>query len=140
LFLSVIRERSRVPNTDAQEPKKPFHPVLKFLFTDPGTMVTKSGNNFTPRLRTIRRRSPGMLFQDVRYALRVLLRNRAFTLVAVLSLAVGIGANSTMFSLADTLLLRPLPVLHPSDVVTVQTKSSHDRPTNFSYRDYVDYR
>ena len=81
-----------------------------------------------------------MLFQDIRYALRVLLKNRAFTLVAVLSLAVGIGANSAMFSFADALLLRPLPVLHPSEVVTVQSKTSKDRPGSLSYPDYLDYR
>src|ERR1022692_1379709 len=91
-------------------------------------------------LRTALRGSQRMLFQDIRYALRVLLKNRAFTLVAVLSLAVGIGANSAMFSFADTLLLRPLPVLHPSQVVTVQSKTAKDRLGALSYPDYVDYR
>ena len=81
-----------------------------------------------------------MLFQDVRYAFRVLLTNRAFTLVAVLSLAVGIGANSAMFSFADALLLRPLPVLHPSEVVTLQSKTSRAQPGILSYPDYVDFR
>jgi predicted permease len=81
-----------------------------------------------------------MLFQDIRFAIRVLLKNRAFTLVAILSLAVGIGANSAMFSFADTLLLRPLPVLHPSQVVTVQSKTAKDRLGFLSYPDYVDYR
>src|SRR5579863_10478180 len=84
--------------------------------------------------------SSTMLFQDIRYAFRVLLKNRAFTLVAVLSLAIGIGANSAMFSFADALLLRPMPVLHPNEVVTVQGKTSKDRATNLSYPDYVDYR
>lgn len=81
-----------------------------------------------------------MLFQDVRYAVRVLAKNRAFTLVAVLSLAIGIGANSAMFSFADSLLLRPMPVLHPNEVVTINGKSSKDRPGNLSYPDYADYR
>src|SRR5579863_3332393 len=84
--------------------------------------------------------SSTMLFQDIRYAFRVLLKNRAFTLVAVLSLAVGIGANSAMFSFGDALLLRPLPVLHPGEVVTIQSKTSRDQPGNLSYPDYVDYR
>ncbi len=81
-----------------------------------------------------------MLLQDIRYAIRVLLKNRAFTLVAVLSLAIGIGANSAMFSFADALLLRPLPVLRPSEVVTLESQTSRDQPGRTSYPDYVDYR
>jgi predicted permease len=84
------------------------------------------------------------LGQDLRYGRRMLAKNPGFTLVAVLSLGIGIGANSAMFSLADALLLRPLPVPRPSEVVTV---ASHSTNTNFfldrlgwlSYRDYLDY-
>lgn len=53
------------------------------------------------------------LARDVRYGLRMLGRSPVFTTVAILSLALGIGANSAIFSLFDTLLLRPLPVAHP---------------------------
>src|SRR5207245_6662062 len=81
-----------------------------------------------------------MLFQDVRFALRMLWKNRAFTLVAMLSLAVGIGANSAMFSFADALLLRPLPVLHPGEVVSVQATTPKSPRTSISYPDYLDYR
>lgn len=84
----------------------------------------------------------GFFLQDVRFALRMLLKNRTFALVAILSLAIGIGANSAMFSFADGLLLRPLPVLRPSQVVTVQgtTLKQGGAAGNLSYRDYVDYR
>jgi predicted permease len=80
------------------------------------------------------------LLQDLRYAVRVLRRNPGFTLVAVFSLAIGIGVNSAMFSLADALLLRPLAVSRPNQVVTVTGVTPSDPSTNLSYRDYVDFR
>jgi|HubBroStandDraft_1064217.scaffolds.fasta_scaffold01030_14 predicted permease len=80
------------------------------------------------------------LLQDLRYAVRMLRKNPEFTLVAVLSLAIGIGVNSAMFSLADGLLLRPLSVLRPGEVVTVVSKTPSDPSGNLSYRDYVDFR
>ncbi len=78
--------------------------------------------------------------QDFRFACRLLVRDRGFTMVAVLSLAIGIGVNSALFSLADGLLLRPLSVLHPNEVVSLTGKSPSDPLENISYRDYVDYR
>jgi predicted permease len=58
-----------------------------------------------------------MLWQDLRYALRTMRRNGAFTAVAVVSLALGIGANTAIFSLIDTVMLRPLPVRDPGSLV-----------------------
>jgi predicted permease len=55
--------------------------------------------------------------QDLRHALRTMLHNRAFTALAVLSLALGIGANTAIFSFLDSLLLRPLPVADPDSLV-----------------------
>jgi predicted permease len=77
---------------------------------------------------------------DVRYAIRLLFKDPGFTLVAVLSLAIGIGVNAAMFSLADALLLRPLPVSRPGGVVTVLGTTPADSSDRISYRDYIDFR
>ncbi len=82
------------------------------------------------------------LWQDLRYGCRMLAANPGFTLVAVSSLALGIGANCAAFSWADALLLRPLTVARPSEVVTVGSTMSVEGFSRLgaSYREYIDIR
>src|SRR5438067_3503827 len=82
------------------------------------------------------------LSEEIRYGLRLLMRNPGFTAIATLSLALGIGANSAIFSLADALLLRPLPVYHPGSVVTISTDSANESGGigGVVYPDYRDLR
>jgi hypothetical protein len=73
------------------------------------------------------------LLHDVRYTLRTLLRKKGFTAVAVLSLAIGIGANTAVFSVIDPLLLRRLPVPDPDALVLVSTPPPNTPSYSISY-------
>ncbi len=77
---------------------------------------------------------------DIRYSLRALRRQPAFIAVAVLSLALAIGANSAIFSFADALLLRPLPVPDPSGLLDVTNATPDNALEGMSFPDYRDLR
>ena len=62
------------------------------------------------------------MLNDIRYALRTMRQNPGFALTAIVSIALGIGVNSTIFSLANGLLLRPLPVPNPSQVFSLRSR------------------
>ena len=81
------------------------------------------------------------VWNDIRYAFRMLLKNRGFTTIAVLALGLGIGANTAIFSLFNGMLWRPLPVKNARELMVLATKSKDiDFPINMSYPDYQDYR
>src|SRR5258706_10693364 len=73
------------------------------------------------------------IFQDVRYGFRLLAANRSFTAMAVMSLALGIGANTAIFSLLYALLLRPLPVPNPGELLQVKITIAGKESDSFSY-------
>jgi putative ABC transport system permease protein len=88
----------------------------------------------------ILRSSEGLL-QDVRYGLRVMRKNLGFSVVAVMSLTVGIGANTLIFSLLNAVLLRSLPVQEPDRLVVLKVSKPEQQPeSSFSYPLYRDLR
>jgi putative ABC transport system permease protein len=80
------------------------------------------------------------LLQDLRFGFRRLIKAPSFALIAILSLALGIGANTAVFSLVNLILFRPLPVANPQEVVSVSPVSQGGGIAAFSYPNYVDFR
>ncbi len=107
----------------------------RLAWVRPATDRTRSGRPFTPSAPML------MTPTDIRYALRRLLRSPGFTAVAVLSLALGIGANTAMFSVVNAVLLRELPVSEPHQLVEIYTSEDEDTPYSVSsHPDYLDLR
>src|SRR5579864_816756 len=113
-----------------------------------GSLITIAGakelGNLTLAMEDVRATWGWMwlssIFADIRYSLRALRRQPTFVAVAVLSLALAIGANSAIFSLADALLLRPLPAKNPEALFDV-TSATPDNPfEGMSFPDYRDLR
>jgi putative ABC transport system permease protein len=85
-----------------------------------------------PRLET--------LFQDLSFGARMLVKKPGFTLIAVITLALGIGANTAIFSVVNAVLLRPLPYRDPDRIVTIRNYSSHPILDGANGADFLDWR
>src|SRR5437879_10816456 len=101
------------------------------------TFGTTNGERFALSFRLIM----GTFWQDLRYSARTLLKRPGFTLTVVITLALGIGANATIFTWIKAVLLSPLPgIERPDELVEVWGSTRNNSALSLSYLDYLDLR
>jgi putative ABC transport system permease protein len=81
-----------------------------------------------------------ILIQDIRYAIRKLARTPSFTIIAVTTLALAIGATTAVFSIVNGVLLKPLPFRQPSDIMKIGSSGKDGKLVHMSAPDFIDYR
>src|ERR1700739_4633724 len=80
------------------------------------------------------------LGQDIRYGLRMLLKNPGFTAIAIITLALGIGANTALFSVVNGVLLSPLPFPEPDRLITLFSRAPQSPRWSISYPNFLDWQ
>jgi len=102
-------------------------------------LLRRSASAFWDALLLQPQRLEDEMFQDLRFGVRMLLKHKGFTAVATLTLTLGIGANTAVFTLINALLLRPLPVANPHELVVINARSQ-GTPSIISFPMYRDLR
>ena len=104
------------------------------------TLMWHSLGAFVDALWLQPRRWEDEMIQDLRFGVRMLLKHRSFTTVAIISLALGIGANTAIFSVVNAVLLRELPFKDPDRLMSVSSNRTDRSDAPFTLADFIDYR
>jgi predicted permease len=135
-----LEERGRELEAQGMSPGEARRAALA-AFGDPERIARRTRNEWKNGTASPGDRMMTELWQHLRYAARTLIREPAFALAAVITLALAIGANAAIFGVADAVLLRAPPVRDPGSLVAVYTTCRAGDPRcASSYPDYVDYR
>src|SRR5499426_3599052 len=103
-------------------------------------LLRRSVGAFWDALRLQPKRLEDEMFQDVRFGLRMLLKHKSFTAIAILTLSLGVGANTVIFSIVNAVLLRPLPFAEPERLAWFGGWMGNDKEQGVTPADFLDYR